>query len=181
MTQRGLLRLTDSERSLAKAVELLRPITAIRSRPPCLDAGLQLARAARGEFDGAARTLESAHGGDGQRTVCRQYAIQHQRRAGHHRLGARRHPSRACSFHTGTGERDGRQTNLIAADAVSLASTAAVAAREFDIADAALATAYRIRDEKACHRTRRCRSRGWRPSSPRDEQPSARHWRYRPR
>jgi len=44
-------------------------------------------------------------------------------------------------------ERDGRQTNLIAADAVSLASTA-VAAREFDIADAALATAYRIRDEK---------------------------------
>ena len=37
--------------------------------------------------------------------------------------------------------------NLIAADAVSLASTA-VAAREFDIADAALATAYRIRDEK---------------------------------
>ena len=57
-------------------------------------------------------------------------------------------PVARCSCHRrALAERDGRQTNLIAADAVSLANTA-VAAREFDIADAALATAYRIRDEK---------------------------------
>ena len=148
MTQRGLLRLTDSERSLAKAVELLRPYHRYPVEATVFGRGLQLARAGRGDFDSAARALESAHSA----------VTGSEPSAANMRSGisgalatiasARGDTRRALQLsQRALAERDGRQTNLIAADAVSLASTA-VAAREFDIADAALATAYRIRDEK---------------------------------
>ena len=148
MTQRGLLRLTDSERSLAKAVELLRPYHRYPVEATVFGRGLQLARAGRGEFDGAARTLESAHSA----VTGSEPSAANMRSSISGALAtiasARGDTRRALQLsQRALAERDGRQTNLIAADAVSLASTA-VAAREFDIADAALATAYRIRDEK---------------------------------
>ncbi len=148
MTQRGLLRLTDSERSLARAVELLRPYHRYPVEATVFGRGLQLARAARGEIDSAARTLEAAHSA----VTGNEPAAANMRSSISGALAniasARGDTRRALQFsQRALAERDSRQNNLIAADAVSLANTA-VAAREFDIADAALATAYRIRDEK---------------------------------
>ena len=148
MTQRGLLRLTDAERSLARAVELLRPYHRYPVEATVFGRGLQLARAARGDLDGAASTLEAAHSA----VTGSEPAAANMRSGISGALASiasgRGDTRRALQFsQRALAERDGRQSNLIAADAVSLASTA-VAAREFDIADAALATAYRIRDEK---------------------------------
>jgi len=148
MTQRQLLRLTEAERSLARAVELLRPYHRYPAEATVFGRGLLLLRAGRGDMDAAQRSLETAHlAVDG-----RDAAAANLRSGISGALatiaGARGDSRQALQYsQRALTERDARNGNLVAADAVSLAANA-VAAREFDIADAALATARKIRDEK---------------------------------
>ena len=118
MTQRGLLRLTDSERSLAKAVELLRPYHRYPVEATVFGRGLQLARAGRGDFDSAARALESAHSA----VTGSEPSAANMRSSISGALAtiasARGDTRRALQLsQRALAERDGRQTNLIAADA----------------------------------------------------------------
>jgi serine/threonine protein kinase/tetratricopeptide (TPR) repeat protein len=148
MTQRQLLRSKDAERSLAQAVEILRPYHRDPIDATTFGRGWHLVRAGMGEAESAQRAMEAAY-----KKLVDADGKTHPLKAGVSStlstIAQLRGDTRTSLelAQRALQERGTRSPNLVAADSLTIANNA-IGAREVKIAEDALQVAQKIQDEK---------------------------------